>query len=70
MAKREKAPTERGELNLRYSPLGASGANPNRPKWQQRRTRPAAHYRPGLCRLRFGFGCARLPRPRGIAEIS
>ena len=56
--------------NFQYSLWGESEANPNRQTWQQRQTRPAARYRPGTRRLRFGFGCAPLPRPRESAGVS
>jgi hypothetical protein len=49
---------------------GESKANPNRPTWQQRKTRAAVSSRPGAVSLRFGYARARRPRPRGIAEFS
>jgi transposase InsO family protein len=63
---------DRVHTQLRDSPGGRRelGAKPNRPTWQQRRTRAAALSRPGTLSLRFGFAGARPPRPRGIAEIS
>jgi hypothetical protein len=50
--------------------LGESRANPNRPTWQQRKTRAAVSSRPRTVSLRFGNAGACPPTPRGIAGTS
>ncbi len=49
---------------------GESTAKPNRPTWQQRKTRAAASFGLGTRSLRFGYTRARRPKPRAIAGIS
>ncbi len=56
--------------NFQYSLWGESEANPNRPTWQQRKTRAAAYLGPRTRSLRFGYTRTRRPKPRGIAGIS
>jgi len=47
-----------------------AGANPNRPTWQQRKTRAPAYLGPGTLSLRFGCARTQRPKPRRIAGIS